>query len=615
MSSFNLKKSLAQKKTRSYLNRDFESFKAELLRYARTYYPDQIQDFSDASLGGMFNDLVSYVGDVMSFYSDHQFNETNIETAVEPNNIERLIRLSGVKITGASPAQTLVDFSLKVEAEIVDGTYRPKEIYLPTIRAGTKIQANSGIIFELTQDLDFAAKVKNKLIAKVSVDSNDASGNPSVFKLTRPGLCVSGETVEENFTIPNTFIPFRTITLSQNNISQIIRVIDSDLNEYYEVDTLSNDVVYKKVANSSNDAEQVPDNMYVVPAPYRFITRTSLNSANTTLVFGSGRADTIDDDVIPDPSEVALPLYGDRKTFSKVAIDPNSLLNTNSLGVSPVNTTITVRYRSGGGINHNVAPRTIRTVATLSTKFQLSVPQVKINAIRTSIEVNNPDVAVGGENIPTQEEFRNIAISYRNSQSRIVTRQDLIARVYSMPPNFGRVYRVGTRSNPTNPLSSLLYIVSRNSDGNLVISPDSLKSNLSKYLNEFRLTSDAYDIIDAQIVNFKFEYSVVIDNSVNKATTISTINKRIENYLNIKNFQIDQPIVVSDLLNLILNQDGVISLERYRFTNLAGNVKDRTYSEIRYNLGSNTMRGMINPPAGGIFELKYPNYDIIGNAL
>lgn len=615
MSSFNLKKSLAQKKTRSYLNRDFESFKVELLRYAKTYYPDQIQDFSDSSLGGMFNDLVSYVGDVMSFYSDHQFNEVNIETAVEPNNIERLVRLSGVKITGASPAQVSVDFSLKVESEIVDGTYRPKEIYLPIIRSGTKIQSNSGVIFELTQDLDFAAKVRNSLIAKVSVDSTDASGNPSVFKLTRSGLCVSGETVEENFTIPNTFIPFRTITLSQNNISQILRVIDSDLNEYYEVDTLSNDVVYKKVANSSSDASEVPDNMYVVPAPYRFITRTSLNNANTTIIFGSGRADTIDDDIIPDPSEVALPLYGDRKTFSKVAIDPNALLNTNSLGVSPVNTTITVRYRAGGGLNHNVAPRSLRTVASLSTKFQLSVPTIKVNAIRTSVEVNNPEIAVGGEDIPSQEELRNIAINYRNSQSRIVTRQDLIARVYSMPPNFGRVYRVGTRSNPTNPLSSLLYIVSRNSEGHLVISPDALKTNLSKYLNEFRLTSDAYDIIDAQIINFKFEYSVVIDNNVNKATTISTINRRIENYLNIKNFQIDQPIVVSDLLNLILNQDGIISLERYKFTNLAGNVKDRTYSEIRYNLGSNTQRGMIIPPAGGIFELKYSDYDIIGNAL
>lgn len=615
MSSFNLKRSLAQKKTRSYLNRDFESFKSELLRYARTYYPDQIQDFSDSSLGGLFNDLVSYVGDVTSFYSDHQFSETNIETAVEPGNIERLVRLAGVKITGAAPARVMVDFSLKVESEISSGSYRPKVSYLPIIKSGTKIQSNSGITFELTEDLDFAASSNGVLVADVSVSSNDAAGNPSVFLVTRSGMCVSGETQEETFTIPNTFIPFRTITLSQSNVSQILRVIDSDLNEYYEVDSLSSDVVYKRVTNTSPDADQVPDNMYVVPAPYRYVTRTSLNSANTTLVFGSGRADTIDDDIIPDPSEVALPLFGDRKTFSKVAIDPNSLLNTNSLGVSPVNTTMTIRYRAGGGINHNVAPRTIRSVTALSTKFPLGISQVKINSIRSSVEVNNPEIAVGGENIPSQEEFRNIAINYRNAQSRIVTRQDLIARVYSMPSNFGRVYRVGTRSNPTNPLSSILYIVSRDADGRLVISPDSLKKNLSKYLNEFRLTSDAYDILDAQVVNFKFEYSIVIDNNVNKSTTIASINRKIQSYLNIKNFQIDQPIIVSDLLNLILNQDGVISLERYRFTNLAGNVKERTYSEIRYNLDANTSRGMIVPPSGGIFELKYPDYDIIGNAL
>ncbi len=615
MSTFNIKKSLTQKKERSYLNRDFNSFKTELLRYAKTYFPDQIQDFSDASLGGMFNDLTSYVGDVMSFYLDHQFNELNLETSVEPANIERQIRLAGVKIQGASPALCEVSFFIKIEAELVDGSYQPKKSYLPIIRARTKVQASNGTTFELLDDLDFSKELDGELIADVSVLSTDASGNPSTYSLKLNGLCTSGESIEEKFVIPNSFVPFRTVTLSRSNVSEIISVVDTDLNEYYEVESLSNDVVFKRVTNISADKDSVPDNMYVVPAPYRFTTRTTLNTALTTLVFGSGQADTLDDDILPDPSEVALPLYGDRKTFSKTAIDPNSLLKTRSLGVSPTNTTLTILYRAGGGLSHNVSSNSIRTIVSLNTRFGLSVPATKIAQIRSSIEIKNESSATGGENIPSLNEFRSIALNFKNSQSRIVTRPDLIARVYSMPPNFGRVFRVGTRSNPTNPLSSLLYIVSRDQDEHLTISPDSLKRNLSKYLNQFRLTSDAYDIIDASIVNYQFNYNVVLAENVDATTTLQTINDKIADYLNIGNFQIDQPIVVSDILNLILNQFGVISLEKYKFNSRTGTIDGRVYSDITYNLTSNTSRGLISPPVGGIFELKYPDYDIIGNSV
>jgi hypothetical protein len=616
MSSFNIKKSLVQKKERSYLNRDFDSFRAELLRYATTYYPDRMQDYSEGSLGSMFNDLASYVGDVMSFYLDHQFNELNLETAVEPNNIERQIRLAGVKITGAAPAICNVDFSIKVESELFDGSYRPKNDYLPIVRSKTKLQASNGVIFELLEDLNFAdVDETGALVANVQVSTADSSGNPLTYILTRSGICSSGETVQENVTIPNTFVPFRTVTLSRNNVSEILKVIDSDLNEYYEVTSLSNDVVFKRVVNTGEDSESVPDALLITPAPYRFATRTSLNTAQTTLVFGSGRADTLDDDILPDPSEIAIPLYGDRKTFSRVALDPNALLNTTSLGVSPVNTTLTITYRAGGGLNNNVASRTIRTISSLLTSFNQNVPQTKIAQIRASLEVNNLEVAKGGEDIPTIDELRSIALNYRNAQSRIVTKQDLVSRVYTMPSNFGRVYRVGVRSSPVNPLATQLFIVSRDVDGYLVTSPDTLKRNLAKYLNQFRLTSDAIDILDSQVVNYQFYYTAVLDQRVDKTVIIASLNSKISNYLAIKNFQIDQPIVISDIINLILNQDGVISLEKYKFDNVINTVSDRQYSNIAYNLTRNTQRGIIKPPAGGIFELRYPDFDIIGNAV
>jgi len=616
MASNNIKKNLVQKKERSYLNRDFDSFRSELLRYSTAYYSDKIQDFSDASVGGMFNDLTAYVGDVMSFYLDHQFNELNLETAIEPANVERQIRLAGVKITGAAPALCDVDFYIKVESEIYEGSYRPRDTYLPIIKSGTKVQANNGTIFELVEDLDYSKKdAAGLLIANVSVLSSDATGKPLFYSLRLTGACTSGESVRENFDITNSFVPFRRITLSRPNVSEILSVIDTDLNEYYEVTSLANDVVFKKAQNTNPDSDTVLDNLFVKPAPYRFITQTTMTSAITTLIFGSGRADSVDDDIIPDPSEISLPLYGNRKTFNRVAIDPNSLLSSNSLGVSPVNTTLTITYRAGGGLSHNVAPRTIRLVTALVTEFKSSVPPTKIAQIRASVETNNTQPATGGEDMPTIDDFRFIALNYKNSQSRIVTRQDLVARVYSMPPNFGRVFRVGSRSNPTNPLSSLIFIVSRDVNGYLTMSPDSLKVNLAKYLNEFRLTSDAYDILDASIINYKFTYNVVLDSGVDKTTTLGFINQKIRDYLSIKNYQIDQQIVISDIINLILNQVGVISLEKYTFDNMTGKIDERDYSLVTYNLTQYTSRGLITPPPGGIFELKFPDYDIVGNAV
>ena len=220
MASNNIKKNLVQKKERSYLNRDFDSFRAELLRYSTAYYTDKIQDFSDASVGGMFNDLTAYVGDVMSFYLDHQFNELNLETAIEPANIERQIRLAGVKITGAAPALCDVDFYIKVESEIYEGSYRPKDTYLPIIKSGTKVQANNGTIFELVEDLDFSKKdAAGLLIANVSVLSSDASGKPLFYSLRLTGTCTSGESVRENFDISNSFVPFKRISLTRPNVS------------------------------------------------------------------------------------------------------------------------------------------------------------------------------------------------------------------------------------------------------------------------------------------------------------------------------------------------------------------------------------------------------------
>ena len=314
---FDIKKKIRPERNRSYLNKDFDSLRAELLRYARIYFPDKIKDFSEASLGGLLLDMAAFVGDVNSFYLDHQFNELNVETAVETSNIERHIRNAGVKITGASPAFVPVTVYIEVPSETLsDDTTRPQRSALPIIQKGTIFTANNGVTFELVDNLDFGETNDSNVIKAESVIAEtDSSGRPLSYVLFLTGDTVSGTVTTETFSIPNTFVPFRTLTLSQENITEIISITDALGNTYYEVESLTQDTVFKGILNKSDDDEIVKENLEIIPAPYRFTSSTSVRTGLTTVQFGSGKADSLDDDVIPDPSELALPLFGKRTCY------------------------------------------------------------------------------------------------------------------------------------------------------------------------------------------------------------------------------------------------------------------------------------------------------------
>jgi hypothetical protein len=599
---------------RSYLNRDFDSLRSSLTQYASTFFSDRISDFSSNGVAGMLIELTAYVGDVMSYYIDHQFQELDLTEAVETKNVERLVRNAGVKITGASPAVVDVEFYMQIPAIKSADQYIPDASKCPIIKAGTIVSSGSGIKFTLVDDIHMGElDSAGNIVAQYATMTSDSNGNPKSFSVKKSGTCVSASTYVESFSIPNKFKQFRTITLGSANVSEIVSIVDAEGNEYYEVQSLTQDTVFRRVINISGDQDIVPENLELIPAPRRFISTTSNITKKTSVRFGGGSALSTSDDIMPDPSSLSLPLYGERKTLSSFTIDPNRLISTTTLGISPQNTTLKVMYRAGGGVSHNVADKSIRNVFSLVTKFKASVSTSEISSIRSSLEVINPLRAAGGESAPTIDELRSIAIANRNSQDRIVTKQDLIARVYTMPNKFGRVFRVGVRSNPNNPLASVISIVSRDSDGNLSISPDTLKENLRVFLNESRLISDAIDIVDAPVVNLGVNYGIAISGNANPETVIQTVNTALPNYFVIENFQIDQPIMVSDAANIILNIEDVVSLISLDFVNRTGIVSGNEYSGVSFSVRSNTVKGMIMCPEGGIFEIKYPNDDIVGS--
>jgi hypothetical protein len=273
---------------------------------------------------------------------------------------------------------------------------------------------------------------------------------------------------------------------------------------------------------------------------------------------------------------------------------------------------LTVSLRSGGGLNHNTAARQIRSVKTLITEFGALTPTSIATTIRASTTVINPAPCSGGEDEPSLEALRQIALLNRNSQNRIVTREDLIARVYSMPAKFGRVFRASVRDNPNNPQAAQLYILSRDSSGNLMLSPDSLKDSLTAYLSKFRLVSDAIDVLDASIINIGVNFTVTISPEARASVVIGAISTKISEYFQIRNFQIDQPIKIGEIENLILNTEDVDSIMSISFFNKTGAEGDRIYSNFAYSPQRNIDRGYLFPPRGGMFEMKHPEFDIIG---
>ena len=605
------KKQLKNATKRNYLARDFQSFRNELYSHARLFFSDKIQDFTEPGLGGLLLDMAAYVGDTMSFYLDHQFNELNWSTAIENRNIKRHLRNAGVKARGANPAVAMIKLYFELPAETVDGEIIPKRNLLPIVQAATTFVSKDGVPFSLTADVDFSEKDSsgNYLYDSIVVETDDDS-NPTSFVVVRNGLVLSGIRKEEQFAISNVSKPVRKIILPDENITSIISVKDSDDNQYYEVESLSQDTVFKRVENVSVDRDDVSHNLEVVPAPRRFVSYYDYDTKLTSLQFGSGDATTTDNDLLPDPSELALPLYG-KTTFTRFSLDPNKLMQTQTLGISPRNTTLTVAYRAGGGLKHNVAADMIKTVTKLFIKFPQNASAASAALVRASIDVTNPLPAMDGDRAPTLEDLRSQIPAARNSQSRIITKPDLIARIYTLPNEFGRVFRVGIRPNPINSLASQIFVVSRSRSGTLKMSSDTLKKNLRTYLNEFRAVSDAYDILDARIINFGVHVDVVAHPDSNKGQVAQGIISNLTNLLALKNMQIDQPIASADIMNSILNSAGVISLIDFRVVNLSGTIEDRTYSDVSFNVDANTMQRMVVGQPGSIFELKYPANDIV----
>jgi|TARA_R110002020_G_scaffold14313_6_gene50841 hypothetical protein len=585
----------------NYTNRDFNSIKSALINYAKVYYPNTYKDFNDASFGSMMIDMIAYVGDIMSFYVDYQTNETLMDSAIEEESVIKIAKQLGFKFNNTPNATGQAAFFISVPAN--DAGSGPDTDLIPILKAGTLLSSDSGVAYTLADDVDFA-----NANAVVKVSEVDSSGTPTKFAYKAFGTIVSGELVEETVEV-GAFERFLKIKLDGENISEVISVIDSDGNEYFEVDYLSQNTVFRSIRNIGDDSETVPyivRNMYV---PRRFVVDHNLEN-ETHIQFGFGSETEIENKSFPDPTAAALQMNG-KQFFSDSTFDPSQILKTEKMGVVPINTTLTVVYRKNTISTVNAAVSAVNTVVDAIVEFRKS-SIAKSTALQqiSAFEVDNEEPIVGNVSLPTADEIKVRAIDNYAAQNRAVTKQDYLAIIYRMPAKFGGIQRANIVQDTNSAKRNLnLYVVAEDSDNNLTNASTTLKENVKVWLNRYKMINDTIDILDANIVNIGINFEII--GELDKDFTLilnDALEQLKENYQT--KFNLGEPFYISDVFTLLNDVDGVVDTKSVEIVRKSGT----GYSASQFDISSNTTSDgrLINVPDNIILEIKDFDADIVG---
>jgi hypothetical protein len=630
-----------------YLNKDFASFRNSLIEFAKTYFPNTYNDFNEADPGMMFIEMASYVGDTLSYYMDEQFKESMLAFAEEKKTIYEIAQGYGYKPRQASAASVMLDVFQTIPSDpntVVNGKRQPNEDYCMTIPAGMLVTSTNGTVFRTTGNVVFrdsgSMSPRQDDIFEVDDDSNITK-----YLLKKQVAAVSG-TITTDYIQFGAAEKYKRVVLGNSPVLEIISVTDSDGNEWHEVPFLAQDTVYDEVENTSNNSPDLVDGRNFAPFLLK-LKKTSKRfktyirpDGKTEIRFGSGVAAGADEEIIPNPTNVGSSLPG-TPSFLDTSFDPANFLNTETYGQCPTNTTLTIKYSFGGGVDDNVASNTVNNITSQSPTFDLSV--TLDSNIRTqtenSIAATNPQPATGGSGAETLEDVRVNAAAYFQAQSRAVTKDDYITRIYSLPPKYGNISKVymiqdeqvaatgQNEADPTfqpNPLALNMYCLGFNQDKKLVPLNAAVKENIKTYLSQYRMMTDAVQIKDAWICNIGISFAIYTKRGINKGEVLVSCVDRLKTYFDTQKWQINQPIVIADIVSQLIGVPGVASVvkpyenstELVTITNKWGTINGSTYSDNIYNIPDATFNSIVYPSVDpAIFEVKWPDTDIQGRVL
>ena len=602
-------------KTIKYLNKDFQSFKNDLIQFSQAHHSGVFQDFNETSPGMAILELQAYIGDVLSFYQDTQFEELKQDSARQVSNVVSIAKQHGYRPAGKRASHGPVAFMIEVPAANKFGqSTTPDDLYTPILRAGAKVQGPNGVYFETLDDVYFSASSTDDPRFVTGSQFDNSTGLPTYFAVRKDVEVVAGETKTDVVSI-GAFEQFKTIELSNTDVIEVLSVVDSDGENWYEVDYLAQETVFDYTTNTSDDATVVPYVMVLKTVPKRFITDRDPNTNKTSLIFGSGDGVNYDDELIPNIADMSLPLPG-RKVFSSFQVDPQNFLKTRSLGLSPFNTTLTVIYRVGGGQETNVPKGTINNVSSAVLDFtSTGLDPAKKGAVVSSIECLNVVKTDGGGPEETISEIKANSAAFFAAQNRVVTREDYIARIMTLPSKLGKPEKVYVAKDDINSFAIDVYLLAKDADGTLTAPSDTLMSNIKTYITPLRMMSDAINLLPGSIVNLGVEFGVVVSPKLNRTEVLTKCLSTLRDYFDTKKMQISQPIVISDVSAKLQEIYGVIAVYKLQFKNIAGMTSDGlTYSTVSFATEPNTRNNILYCPANSIFEVKFPNKDIVGES-
>ena len=637
------KSDLVQKDV-SLIGRDFGEIRKNLIDFTKTYFPNTYNDFNESSPGMMFMEMASYVGDVLSFYTDTQLRESLLTTAEEKGNLFNLAAAYGYKPKNVTPATTTLDVFQLVPAKGSGDSVRPDFSYAFTVDKGMAVGSDefNEVQFNTVSQINFAFSSSFDP-TEISVYQIDENTNEPIYYLLKKKVKASSGTPNTITRVFQTPKIYDKIKLEIPNIIKIKSIIDDDNDKWTEVPFLAQDTVFEQVENSEDNSTDL--NQYSGETPYllelkrvpkRFITRFE-DSSTLVIQFGAGISSNADEEIIPNPDNVGSALYANIGDLDQ-GIDPSNFLYTKTYGVAPSNTTLTIEYLIGNGVIDNVPAKDLTNIlgSVIAIPNEINLDTELVRFVKNSIAVTNPNPAIGGRSEEGMDEIRNNAMAWFAAQNRTVTREDYVMRCYALPPQFGSVakaflsqdYQIENKkmngetisSEIPNPLALNLYTLGYNNQKKLVSLNKATKTNLRNYLSYYRMLTDAVNIKDAHIVNIGIDFEIITMPEYNSNEVLLKCIAALKDYFNIDNWRINEPIQLSKVYVLLDKVDGVQSVVRPDKDGIGGlqiyNKFNGNYSPNKYSIKNATKKGVIYPPKDpSIFEIKFPNTDIRGQVI
>jgi len=616
---------MAVRRDIKYVDRDFTSLRSSLINYAKTYFPNTYNDFTPASPGMMFMEMAAYVGDVLSFYVDNQFQETFIQYSRQTQNLYDLAYMLGYKPKATNAATAVLEIYQQVPA-IPSGS---PAVQIPDYTYALQIPANTTVSSNLNSSLQFLITDKVNFAFSSSTDPTEttvyetAGGVPTYFLLKKERKAISATIKSTSFSFTSP-VPFDSRTITDTNIIGILDITDASTGDkWYEVDYLAQDAIYESIDNANpNDPNYLQDPdvanlLRIKSVQNRFATRF-LDKTNLQIQFGSGNPNDTTEIIIPNPDNVGIGLP-DNQSKLTTAYAPTNFIFTNTYGISPSNTTLNVRYLVGGGVDANAQANSIQNLNTTTTTFissEIANPNLA-NQIFGTLLVTNPEAASGGSDGDDINELRQNSLGSFQSQLRNVTFDDYVIRSLSLPSIYGTVAKVyATKPNAASrSISTIdLYVLSYNNNKNLTIASDALKRNLNTYLSQYKMINDSIGIRDAFVINIGVNFEIITLPGANSDEVLLKCILALQDIFNIDKWQINQPILLKNLFVALDQIEGVQTVKNIQIVNKVGS--DQGYSDYAYSISGATANNVIYPSLDPmIFEVKYPNSDIQGKVV